>query len=180
MILGVFHSPVLFLILVFILSACTQPLSQSTNLDNPRKESPVPFSTNDISTEEIFTGIKGDLLTFTNGQISLPIQNFIDNQAQYYHAQVNGKTVYFFVVKDKNGIYRAAANACQICHQANMGFSQVGNYMKCNTCGNQYPLEKIATQKGGCNPIPINPNLEVKDNRLIINQIEFSDAAYYF
>jgi len=128
-----------------------------------------------------FVGEKGEKVSLADEQIKLESEVFIDNSAHYYNTELpNGKIVFFFVIKDKEGIYRAAANACQVCFDTRMGFSQEGDYMVCNTCGNKYPLEKIATEKGGCNPGPINPNLEVKDGQIIIEQSDIEQVAEFF
>ena len=50
----------------------------------------------------------------------------------------------------------------------------------CNTCGNRYPLVKVATEKGGCNPAPINPNLEARDGKLVIAQAALEQIAGLF
>ena len=52
--------------------------------------------------------------------------------------------------------------------------------MICNTCGNAYPMEKIATEKGGCNPGPINPNLAIKEDNIIINQSDITQVIDLF
>jgi len=128
-----------------------------------------------------FSGENGENVSLINGQISLTANTFDDNLAHYYNTELpSGKTVYFFVVKDKKGIYRAAANACQVCFDSRMGFRQQGDFMVCNTCGNKYPLEKIATEKGGCNPGPINPDLKVKNGKLTIKQAELEEIAEFF
>ncbi len=128
-----------------------------------------------------FIGENGENVSLINRQISLTANILDDNLAHYYNTELpSGKTVYFFVVKDKNGIYRAAANACQVCFDSRMGFRQQGDFMVCNTCGNKYPLEKIATEKGGCNPGPINPDLKVKDGKITIKQAELEEIAELF
>ena len=115
-----------------------------------------------------FVGEAGQQVVLENGEINLPADS-ISDQASFYNASMpSGKTIYFFVLKDKNGIYRAAANACQVCFGARKGFHQEGGEIVCDNCGNRYPIEKIATEKGGCNPGPISPNLEVKDGEIII------------
>lgn len=135
----------------------------------------------DKFTPEEFTGEEGERISLINGELSLESEVFNDGLAHYYNTEFsNGKIIYFFVVKDKNGIYRAAANACQVCFDARMGFRQDGDFMTCNTCRNKYPLNKIATEKGGCNPGPINPNLEVKDGKLIIQRSELEQVAEFF
>jgi len=41
-------------------------------------------------------------------------------------------------------------------------------------------MEKIATEKGGCNPAPISPNLELKDGKIIVKQSELEGVAGLF
>lgn len=63
-----------------------------------------------------FFGEKGESVNLENGEVKLVASTFSDNQARFYNIEMpDGKTIYFFVVKDKNGIYRAAANACAVC-----------------------------------------------------------------
>lgn len=136
---------------------------------------------NQSLSEVEFIGENGEEVSLIDGQSELDVKIFDDNLAHYYHTKLpNGKIIYFFVVKDKAGIYRAAANACQICFDARMGFRQEGDFMVCSTCGNKYPLEKIATEKGGCNPGPINPNLEAEDGKIIIEQSDLKQVAEFF
>lgn len=128
-----------------------------------------------------FKGEQGALVVLTDGQLILGAEALDDGFVRYYNTKLSsGKIVYFFVIKDKAGIYRAAANACQVCFDARMGFSQEGDFMVCNTCGNKYSLEKIATEKGGCNPGPINPNLKVKNGKITINQSELEQITDLF
>ncbi len=128
-----------------------------------------------------FFGENGEEANLVNGVLAIEASIFDDNLVHYYHTKLsNGKTVYFFVVKDSNGVYRAAANACQVCFGDRMGFSQQGSFMVCNACKNKYPLEKIATEKGGCNPGPINPNLVVEGGRITIKESELEEVADLF
>lgn len=160
------------LILVFTGCGDTTEASSSTKSSvNTSNKSPTVVE---------FSGKKGTAVTLENGEITLDVNSFTGTTANYYNTELSGKTVYFFVVRDSNGIYRAAANACQVCADAKMGFTQQGNNMVCNTCGNKYPLEKIATEKGGCNPVPINPSLEVSDEKITILQTDLSNIVSYF
>ncbi|TFB08192.1 DUF2318 domain-containing protein [Candidatus Atribacteria bacterium MT.SAG.1] len=136
---------------------------------------------NQSLSEVEFIGENGEEVSLVDEQLELDVKIFDDNLVHYYHTELpNGKIIYFFVVKDKTGIYRAAANACQICFDARMGFRQEDNFMVCSACGNKYSLEKIATEKGGCNPGPINPNLEVKDGKVVIKQSDLKQVAEFF
>jgi len=126
-----------------------------------------------------FIGEKGAEVVLANSEVRL--DTFSDNQARFYNVEMpDGKTIYFFIVKDKNGIYRAAANACVVCFKTYKGFRQEGDEIVCNNCGNRYPIEKIATEKGGCNPGPINPNLEIKNGQIIINQTDLEQVSDLF
>jgi len=128
-----------------------------------------------------FFGEKGEAVNLENGEVKLAASIFDDNQARFYNVKMpSGKTIYFFVLKDKNGVYRAAANACQVCFKTYKGFRQEGDEIVCNNCGNRYPIEKIATEKGGCNPGPINPNLEVKNSQIIIKQTDLEQVSDLF
>ena len=128
-----------------------------------------------------FFGEKGESVNLENEEVKLTTSIFSDNQVRFYNVKMPlGKTIYFFVVKDKNGIYRAAANACAVCFKTYKGFRQEGYEIVCNNCGNRYPIEKIATEKGGCNPGPINPSLEVKNGEIIIKQADLEQVLNLF
>lgn len=145
------------------------------NLKTQNQAPPLP------KTAKPFLGEKGEKAVLENGEIKLNAEQFNDNQARFYNIEMSGdKIIHFFVVKDKNGIYRAAADACQVCFGERKGLRQEGDEIICNNCGNRYPIEKIATEKGGCNPGPINPNLEVKDEKIIIKQADIEQVANLF
>lgn len=127
-----------------------------------------------------FKGEKGDKVVLVNGEIKFPEATFADTKVHFYNVEVNGKTIYFFVAKDKNGVYRVAANGCQVCFETNSGFRQERDEVVCNNCGNRYPLEKIATEKGGCSPTPINPDLEVKNGQVIVRETDLLKVVELF
>ncbi len=154
-------------------SSSSSPTKNSANSGNAL--------TNNIYSQAGFNGNKGEKSYLQNGRIELDAELFSDNNARFYNIGMpDGKIIYFFVVKDKNGIYRAAANACQVCFSSHKGFHQEGNEIVCNNCGNRYPIEKIATEKGGCNPGPINPDLPVKNGKITISQSEIEQVAGLF
>jgi len=145
---------------------------------NQRNQSQSSF---EILAETNFLGEKGEKVLLENGEVKLPALIFNDNQARFYNVLMSsGKTIYFFVLKDQNGTYRAAANACQVCFKTYKGFRQEGNEIVCNNCGNRYPIEKIATEKGGCNPGPISPNLEVRNGEIIIKKADLEQVLELF
>lgn len=120
-------------------------------------------------------------LALSGGAVSLDALPLADGAARFYTVQLPaGSLVNFFVVKDSAGVYRAAAEACQVCYQQRKGFHQEGGEIVCNNCGNRYPLEKIATEKGGCNPGPINPALQAAGGSITISQAELEQVAQLF
>jgi len=149
--------------------------NQSSTIQNINK------TENSKSSQPQFLGEKGKTINLVDGQIGITANTLDDNLAHYYNTELpSGKIIHFFVIEDKAGVYRAAANACQLCFDARMGFRQEGDFMVCNTCGNKYPLEKIATKKGGCNPGPINPNLEIRDGKIFIKQSDLEQVSNFF
>jgi len=113
--------------------------------------------------------------------VTIDAQPLADGQARFFTVQLPAaKAVNFFVVKDSLGVLRAAADACEVCYQQKKGFHQEGAEIVCNNCGNRYPLEKIATEKGGCNPGPISPALQAAGGTITISQAELEQVAQLF
>ena len=167
---------IVLVISVFAISACTEQAPASTSKQKATTTKKAAFKPEPV----VFSGIKGESVSIVNDVVSVEKKVIDDGKAHYYNTELDGETIYFFVVKDKNGIYRAAGNACQVCASSKMGFVQEGNNMVCNTCGNAYPLEKIATEKGGCNPVPINPNLTAKNGKIIIEKTDLQELKGFF
>ncbi len=155
----------------------TQPETPSATAPSPSTTPTEPSPSPDATPSEV---------ALTNGVVSLDANAFASGQARFFTVKIpvdSGlpeKTVSFFVVKDGAGVYRAAADACQVCYQDKKGFHQEGQLMICNNCGVSYPLEKIATEKGGCNPIPINPDIQVVDGKLNITKQELEQVSQFF
>ncbi len=128
-----------------------------------------------------FENQSGTSLVLEDGKVQIEAISLDDGIAKLYNVIMpSGKTIYFFAVKDQFGIYRAAANACEVCFGQKKGFRQEGNKIICNNCGSAYSLEKIATEKGGCNPGPINPDLKVVGGEITITQKELEQVANLF
>jgi len=144
---------------------------------------PILFSMTSLSAELTteFKGERGESVTIGDGEIALTTDGFTENAIHFFNTILpSGLTVFFFIVKDDQGRYRAAANACQLCYPAQEGFRQEKDRVVCNVCGNPYPLEKIATEKGDCNPVPIGDKLETRDGKVIIHQKDLEKLSPYF
>ena len=162
-------------VILFSVAGCTQTAEKK---EEPSVKSFTPVVVEAASVE--FTGEEGEAVSLVNDQVEIEASLFDDASVIYYNLDLDGTIIYFFIVKDKNGVYRVAANACQVCADSKMGFRYEGNFMVCNTCGNKYPLEKISTEKGGCNPVPISQDLEVVGGKLIIEKANLMQVVNYF
>jgi hypothetical protein len=101
----------------------------------------------------------------------------IGNEAKYY--EVDG--IEFFVVRDSSGEIKTAFNACDVCFGAKKGYSQDGDFMVCNNCGNRYPIAGLGVENdfdGGCWPGYL-PN-KIKGEGLIIKKSDIEQGRYRF
>jgi len=134
-----------------------------------------------LSQSSAFKGERGEFVAMGSDGVSVSVADVSDAKAHFFNTVLpNGKEIFFFVVKSSDGKLRAAANGCQVCGSAMQGFHQEGDFMVCNTCGNSYPLNKIATEKGGCNPAPISPDLKESDGRVLITLAELEGIQQFF
>lgn len=101
-----------------------------------------------------------------DGMVNIPIADISDGDAHYFQYKNNGNAVKFFVVKSRDGIIRAAFDACDVCFPAKKGYSQDGDVMICNNCGRKFHTSRINIEKGGCNPAPLNRKV-IGDNLVI-------------
>lgn len=135
-----------------------------------------------VSAKDGFLGDRGITVVAQSNKIYIDETSVSDGdlQAFNYYSSSSGKNIYFFVVKAPDGTYRAAANACEVCYAAKKGFTQVGEIIRCENCRVTYPKSKIAIEKGGCNPGPIDKNVSVENGELVINVTDVEAVSYLF
>ncbi|MFC2078420.1 DUF2318 domain-containing protein [Candidatus Bipolaricaulota bacterium] len=114
----------------------------------------------------------------TAGTVEFQLSTFDDYVARYYTYVHNGESIEFFVLKSEDGVVRAAFNACDVCYGALRGYSQNGQIMVCNNCGRQFPADRINIVQGGCNPSPLDRNVE--GDYLVINVDDIIRGGSYF
>ena len=90
-----------------------------------------------------------------NGIVTIPVADVSDGDAHYYIYEKDGSEVKFFLLKSSDGIIRAAFDACDVCFREKKGYSQDGDFMVCNNCGQRFHSSRINEVKGGCNPSPL-------------------------
>ena len=118
------------------------------------------------------------LVEAENGAVRLPLAAFDDYKAHRYTYMYEGQSIEFFVLKSKDGVVRAAFNACDVCFAAKKGYTQDGDYMVCNNCGRRFPADQINVVQGGCNPSPLERS--VQGDTLVIQEKEIIAGLGYF
>ena len=113
-----------------------------------------------------------------NGLVHIPTQKINDGKAHYFSYKVQGKTIKFFVLKSRDGVIRAAFDACDVCFPKRKGYTQAGDYMICNNCGQKFHSTKINVLKGGCNPAPLRRTNKGQD--LVITVADIQTGSRYF
>ncbi|MDA3802455.1 MAG: DUF2318 domain-containing protein [Patescibacteria group bacterium] len=137
---------------------------------------------NEEKVTDNFIGERGTEMKAEGNKIMIDESLVNDNNIHYfnYFSKTKNKTIYFFVIKASDGTYRVAANACEVCYDAKKGFTQIGDLIKCNNCGVTYSKDRIALDKGGCNPGPISSNGKVENEKLIIEVAQVESVANLF
>ncbi len=97
------------------------------------------------------------------------LKSEVTNIAKFYSYTVNGVKLEVIAVKASDGTVRTALNTCQVCYDSGRGFyTQQGNELICNNCGNRFKIDQIEKQKFGCNPIPIFQEDKTDNGKYII------------
>jgi uncharacterized membrane protein len=113
-----------------------------------------------------------------DGKVSIPIADLNDGKAHFYSYKGQAGKIPFFVIKGKDGALRAAFDACDVCYKEKKGYEQKGEQMICKNCNMAFPVAKIGTVSGGCNPSPLKTTLT--GTTLEIAVVDLESGAHYF
>lgn len=125
-----------------------------------------------------FLGGKFKQVKAENGLVHIPLAAVDDGQAHYFSYNIQGKTIKFFVIRSNDGIIRAAFDACDVCFPEKKGYSQNGDFMICDNCGQAFHSSRINVLEGGCNPAPLRRVSQGKN--LVIAVADILTGARYF
>ncbi len=133
-----------------------------------------------VTVSHSFTGFfsKHKTVKDANGEILIPLEDIKDGSAHHYQYKNGGQTVKFFIVQSDDGVIRAAFDACDVCFHAKKGYTQEGDYMICNNCGQKFHSSRINVIKGGCNPAPLDRAERGED--LVIRAGDILKGTKYF
>ena len=175
----------LALMLTFALTACSEQEKQATTPPQSEQQNiPITGSTpaeseqqNASSTgntppqsEPQSTSGTMDNATLQGEDLVIPIAN-ITEKATFYPVKVDGTKMEILAVKAPDGTIRTAFNTCQVCYDSGRGYyKQVGDKLVCQNCGNQFLMNRVEVESGGCNPWPIfSENKIVTDESITIS-----------
>lgn len=112
------------------------------------------------------------------GDVTIPVAEVSDGKAHFYTYDAGGTQVKYFVLASGDGELRVALDACEVCYPQKKGYSQAGDAMQCNNCGQVFAADKINVVTGGCNPIPVERSVSGPD--LQIAAASLTAGAPYF
>lgn len=113
-----------------------------------------------------------------DGEVRVPLADIDDGKAHHYQVKANdGTMVTFFIIRSKDGVYRAAVDACDVCYKEGKGYYQEGDFMVCENCGQKFASTRINEVKGGCNPAPLER--KISGDHLVISLQDINANAWY-
>jgi uncharacterized membrane protein len=121
---------------------------------------------------------KTKVLTPKQGELRIPVADVGDGKAHFFKVKANdGTMVTFFILKSRDGVIRAAINACDECYRAGKGYVQDGDFMVCEQCGRRFASDKINVIAGGCNPVGVDRKIVA--DQLIIGMKDINQKSWY-
>jgi hypothetical protein len=101
----------------------------------------------------------------------------ITSTAKFYPYKAGDTYMEVIAVKASDGTVRTAFNTCQVCFDSGRGYyTQQGDELVCNNCGNRFQIDQIEKVKLGCNPVPILKQNRQDDGKYITISKQFFDA----
>jgi uncharacterized membrane protein len=91
-------------------------------------------------------------VTFTNGQVKIPLAQVSDGDLHRFQAQENGLAIRFWLYQKPDGKIATVFDACEIC--GSVGFYKSPNGVVCKNCAAPINPQSVGSA-GGCNPIPL-------------------------
>ncbi len=114
----------------------------------------------------------------SNGEVRLALSDVSDGKAHYYSYQDGEKAIKFFVIKSRDGVVRAAFDACDVCFPEKKGYTQEGDFMVCSNCGRKFHSTQVNVVEGGCNPAPLAR--EVVGEQLVLKVADIRPGGRFF
>jgi FTR1 family protein len=114
-------------------------------------------------------------VSFTKGQITIPLSQVSDGDLHRYQAMENGTQVRFWLYKKPDGKIATVFDACQICGA--VGFYKSANGVVCKNCAAPINPQSVGTP-GGCNSIPLKATQTA--DVVIIQEADIAAGSHVF
>ncbi len=122
-----------------------------------------------------------DRYTTPTGDLRIPKSDITDKVK--FFGYTSGKTyMEIIAVRAADGTVRTAFNTCQVCFRSGRGWYTVENdTLVCNNCGNRFRIAQLELIKGGCNPVPITPDLKTEtQDSITVSKDLLEKATFLF
>ena len=115
----------------------------------------------------------------TSEKITIPLSD-INEKASFFPYETGSKTIRYFAVRGTDGKVHTALDACDLCYEAKMGYSQNEDMMKCNNCGQEFSIDSIGTEnlEGGCWPSYLPADMD--QNEMVLSTSDLKEKSYMF
>jgi high-affinity iron transporter len=114
-------------------------------------------------------------VTFTNGQVSIPLNSVQDGDLHRYQALENGVEVRFWLYQKPDGKIATVLDACEICGA--VGFYKGSNGVICKNCAGPINAQSVG-MPGGCNPIPLRA--QTTADAILIQEVDLAAKSKVF
>ena len=115
------------------------------------------------------------VVTFVNGQATIPLAQVSDGDLHRFAAQENGTEVRFWIYQKPDGKVATLFDACEICGP--VGFYKGPEGIVCKNCAAPINPQSVG-MPGGCNPIPLKATLT--SDSVVISEVDVAGGAHYF
>ena len=115
------------------------------------------------------------VVTFVNGQVSIPLTQVQDGDLHRFSAQENGVTVRFWLYQKPDGKIATVLDACEICGA--VGFYKGPTGVVCKNCAAPINPQSVG-MPGGCNPVPLKA--QVTADAVIIQEADIAARSRMF
>jgi high-affinity iron transporter len=114
-------------------------------------------------------------VTFSNGQVTIPLAQISDGDLHRFQAKENGTTVRFWLYQKPDGKIATVFDACEICGA--VGFYKSGNGVVCKNCAAPINPQSVGTA-GGCNPVPLKATQTA--DAVVIQEADIASGSRMF
>jgi len=114
-------------------------------------------------------------VSFTNGQVSIPLSQVSDGDLHRFSAREGGTEIRFLLYQKPDGKVVAVFDACEICGP--VGFVKGPNGLVCKNCASPINSQSVGTP-GGCNPVPLHSSSN--GGAVVINEADLAARAKLF